>query len=106
MIIVNEVGLEEYLYSVVPSEMPVKFGLESLKVQAIAARSYAVRSLKSRGYARLGAHVDDSTSSQMYNNIQEHPVAIQAVDETRGLVPVFEDQIIDSRFFYLLWLYR
>lgn len=99
LIIVNEVGLEEYLYSVVPSEMPVKFGLESLKVQAIAARSYAVRSLKSRGYARLGAHVDDSTSSQMYNNIQEHPVAIQAVDETRGLVPVFEDQIIDSRFF-------
>ena len=31
--------MEEYLYSVVPSEMPVKFGLESLKVQAIAARS-------------------------------------------------------------------
>ena len=79
--------------------MPIKFGLESLKVQAIAARSYAVRSLKSRGYASLGAHVDDSTSSQMYNNIQEQPIAIQAVDETRGLVPVFEGEIIDARFF-------
>lgn len=99
LIIVNEVNLEEYLYSVVPSEMPIKFGLESLKVQAIAARSYAVRSLKSRGYASLGAHVDDSTSSQMYNNIQEQPIAIEAVDETRGLVPVFEGEIIDARFF-------
>jgi len=99
LIIVNEVKLEEYLYSVVPSEMPIKFGLESLKVQAIAARSYAVRSFKSRGYASLGAHVDDSTSSQMYNNIQEQPIAIEAVDETRGLVPVFEGEIIDARFF-------
>jgi len=99
LVIVNEVDLEEYLYSVVPSEMPTKFGLESLKVQAIAARSYAARSQKSRGYASLGAHVDDSTSSQMYNNIQEQPIAIQAVDETRGLVPVFEGEIIDARFF-------
>ena len=47
LVIINEVNLEEYLYSVVPSEMPVKFGLESLKVQAIAARSYAVRCFKS-----------------------------------------------------------
>ena len=97
--IINEVDLEEYLYSVVPSEMPIKFGLESLKVQAVAARAYAVRSLKSKGFASLGAHVDDSTASQMYNNIQEHPIAIQAVDQTRGLVPLYEGEIIDARFF-------
>lgn len=99
LILVNEVNLEEYLYSVVPSEMPIKFGLESLKVQAIASRSYAARSLDSTGYSSFGAHVDDSTSSQMYNNIKEYPIAIQAVDETRGLVPVFDGQIIDARFF-------
>ena len=50
--------------------MPIKFGLESLKVQAIASRSYAARSLDSTGYSSFGAHVDDSTSSQMYNNIK------------------------------------
>lgn len=97
--LINEVDLEEYLYSVVPSEMPIKFGLESLKVQAIAARSYAVRTFESTGYASLGAHVDDSTASQMYNNIEEHPIAIQAVEQTRGLVPIYEDKAIDSRFF-------
>ncbi|HZJ58569.1 MAG TPA: SpoIID/LytB domain-containing protein [Clostridia bacterium] len=97
--IINEVGLEEYLYSVVPSEMPIKFGLESLKVQAIAARSYAVRCFKSRGYASLGAHVDDSVSSQVYNNIEETPIAIQAVEETKGIIPVFGGDVIDARFF-------
>lgn len=99
LVLINEVDLESYLYSVVPSEMPIKFGLESLKVQAIAARSYAVRCLESTGYASLGAHVDDSTSSQMYNNIQEYSIAIEAVEQTRGLVPVYEDKIIDARFF-------
>ncbi|HZJ83094.1 MAG TPA: SpoIID/LytB domain-containing protein [Clostridia bacterium] len=99
LILINEVDLEEYLYSVVPSEMPVKFGLESLKVQAIAARAYAVRCFQTTGYAHLGAHVDDSTSSQVYNNIEENLTAIEAVNQTRGLVPVFEDQIVDARFF-------
>jgi Sporulation protein and related proteins len=79
-------SLEEYLYTVVPSEMPIKFGLEALKVQAIASRSYAIRCFKSEGYAAFGAHVDDSTASQVYNSIAEQPIAVQAVDETRGLV--------------------
>ncbi|NLJ40736.1 MAG: SpoIID/LytB domain-containing protein [Clostridiales bacterium] len=99
IVLINEVDMEDYLYSVVPSEMPVKFGLESLKVQAIAARSYAARCLGSTGYAGFGAHVDDSTASQVYNNIGEYLIAMQAVDETRGLVPVFQGEIIDARFF-------
>lgn len=99
LIIVNELSLEEYLYTVVPSEMPIKFGLEALKVQAIASRSYAIRCFKSEGYAPFGAHVDDSTASQVYNSIAEQPIAVQAVDETRGLVGFFGDQVIDARFF-------
>ncbi|MFS8500446.1 MAG: SpoIID/LytB domain-containing protein [Caldicoprobacter sp.] len=99
LIVVNELSLEEYLYTVVPSEMPIKFGLEALKVQAIASRSYAIRCFKSEGYAAFGAHVDDSTASQVYNSIAEQPIAIQAVDETRGLVGFFGDQVVDARFF-------
>lgn len=99
LILVNEVFLEHYLYSVVPSEMPIRFGLEALKVQAIAARSYALRCLESKGFASLGAHVDDSTASQVYNNISEHPIAVQAVQETHGLVPFIGDEIVDTRFF-------
>ena len=37
--VVNELPLEEYLYSVVPSEMPASYPLEALKAQAICART-------------------------------------------------------------------
>jgi len=39
---INVVGLEQYLYGVVPSEMPYTWAPEALKVQAVAARSYAL----------------------------------------------------------------
>ena len=41
--IVNVLEVEDYLKGVVPNEMPVYFGLEALKAQAIAARGYAYR---------------------------------------------------------------
>src|SRR5215212_3891104 len=40
---VNSVGLEQYLYGVVPSEMPASWPAEALKAQAVVARSYALR---------------------------------------------------------------
>ena len=97
--LVNEIGLEEYLYSVVPSEMPVRFGLEALKVQAVAARAYAARAILASKYRAYGAHLDDSTSSQVYNNISEQDISTHAVNDTAGIVPVYEDQIVDTRFF-------
>jgi stage II sporulation protein D len=39
---VMSIGLEEYLVGVVAGEMPVSFGAEALKAQAVAARSYAM----------------------------------------------------------------
>ena len=38
---VNVVGLEQYLYGVVPAEVPDDWGPEVLKAQSVAARSYA-----------------------------------------------------------------
>lgn len=99
VILVNEVSLEEYLYSVVPSEMPVSFGPEPLKVQSVAARSYAVASVFRSGLRNLGAHVDDSTASQVYNNIAEHAEAVSAVRATAGLIAVWEGKVIDARFY-------
>ena len=39
---INEVNMEDYLLQVLPSEMPESFGLEALKAQAVAARTYAL----------------------------------------------------------------
>lgn len=84
IIAVNEVLLEEYLYSVVPSEMPAKYPFEALKAQAICARTYAYGHMEHAGYPQYGAHVDDSTSYQVYNNILEQESTTTAVKETYG----------------------
>lgn len=97
--IINEVQLEDYLYQVVPSEMPASFGLEALKAQAVAARTYALSDYYSGRYASRGFHVDDSTLSQVYNNSAESPLHTQAVNETRGMIMMCDGQLVDARYY-------
>lgn len=99
LIIVNEVSLETYLYGVVPSEMPASYGLEALKAQAVCARSYAYRQILLNGYASYGAHVDDSVSYQVYNNLPTDDKVIQAVNETAGKVLKFQDEVAVTYYF-------
>ncbi|MCM1569328.1 MAG: SpoIID/LytB domain-containing protein [Roseburia sp.] len=82
--VVNELPMENYLYSVVPSEMPASYPREALKAQAVCARTYAYGRMLHAGYPVYGAHVDDSTSYQVYNNITEQEAATTAVKETYG----------------------
>ena len=84
LILINELPLENYLFSVVPSEMPASYPGEALKAQAICARTYAIRYLFEPGYPQYGAHVDDSVSFQVYNNLQENADTTKAVKETAG----------------------
>lgn len=84
MVIVNELSMEEYLYAVVPSEMPASYELEALKAQAVCARSYAAKQTRNYSYPQYKAHVDDSTEFQVYGNSKEQEKAIQAVNETAG----------------------
>lgn len=99
LVVVNEVLLEEYLYDVVPSEMPQNYGIEALKTQAVCARSYAYNQILYNGYAQYGAHVDDSVSYQVYHNIDTNEDATRAVKETCGEVAVYEDQVIDAYYY-------
>ncbi|MCM1102293.1 MAG: SpoIID/LytB domain-containing protein [Clostridium sp.] len=82
--VVNELSLEEYLYAVVPGEMPASYSMEALKAQAICARTYAYSHMRHAAYPAYGAHVDDSTSYQVYHNIPEQVNTTQAVKETYG----------------------
>lgn len=105
LVAVNELPLDQYLYSVVPSEMPATFGEEALKAQAVVARSYAVASILAGGYGFYGAHVEDSVMSQVYNNARENPQACAAVDATTGLVVWTGEAPADTRFFSTSWGY-
>ncbi|MCH5265557.1 MAG: SpoIID/LytB domain-containing protein [Lachnospiraceae bacterium] len=97
--LINEVSLEEYLYSVVPSEMPTEYNAEALKAQAVCARSYAVRQMTGHRLAKYGAHVDDSVSFQVYNNLREDARAIEAVNATRNQVVSYQGKTAVTYFF-------
>ena len=98
-IIVNELYLEEYLYGVLPSEMPMHFGLEALKLQAVTARSFAHVQIMENRFAHLGANLEDSVMSQVYNNVRETELATRAVNYTEGQVLMYDGRIISANFF-------
>lgn len=100
IVLVNELPLEEYLYSVVPSEMPASYPREALMAQAICARTYAYTHMQRAGYEALGAHVDDSSSYQVYNNILEQEAATAAVKATYGQLLMREDGVTPAETYY------
>jgi stage II sporulation protein D len=99
LLVVNELPLEEYLYAVIPSEMPTYYGLEALKVQAVCARSYAYKHLLANSLSQYGAHVDDSVSYQVYNNISENEDSILAVKDTYGKIIKYDGDVITAYYF-------
>ena len=98
-LVINELPLEEYLYAVVPSEMPSGWGLEASMVQAITARSFAYRQFYENRFRAYGAHIDDSVISQVYNNLPETDTAREAVRATRGMVLTYNGQVIVANYF-------
>lgn len=98
--VINELPLEEYLYSVVPSEMPASYPAEALRAQAVCARTYAYGHMLHAAYPQYGAHVDDSTAFQVYNNIAEQESATAAVKDTYGQLLCTVDGGLAETFYY------
>lgn len=99
IVVVNEVGIEDYLKKVVPSEMPSGFNLEALKCQAVCARSYAYTELSNNYYSAYGAHIDDSIQFQVYNNSQRAESTDTAVDETAGQVLSYNGGVVKTYYY-------
>ncbi|MCC3356358.1 SpoIID/LytB domain-containing protein [Bacillus sp. REN16] len=98
--LINEVDMEHYLYQVVPSEMPASFGLNALKAQAVAARTYALGDYLSDRFAKEGFFVLDSVMSQVYNNTPENAITTQAVNQTAGIIMIGQDaSLVDARYY-------
>ena len=93
---VNSVGLEGYLFGVVPSEMPNTWHPEALKAQAVAARSYALAGRKTGSWFDLYP----DTRSQVYLGIaHEKPSTTAAVQATAGQVVLYEGRLATTYFF-------
>lgn len=98
-VIVNELPIEQYLYAVIGSEMPVSYGEEALKTQAVAARSYAYSQYYKNNFHGYGANIDDSTSSQVYNNVPESEETKKAVDSTKGECITYSGNVVAPNYF-------
>ena len=99
LVLVNELYLEDYLKHVVPSEMPVSYEKEALKAQAVCARTYAYRQIQGNSYKEYGAHVDDSTRFQVYNNLETSQVSDAAVQETYGKILMYQGSPAEAFYF-------
>ncbi|MCH1913619.1 SpoIID/LytB domain-containing protein [Leptospira noguchii] len=96
-LVINVLPLEEYLLAVVPSEVPYSWPMEALKAQAICARTYAVREILNKKNALYD--VEATTNSQVYGGIEkEHPFTTKAVQDTTGVMAVFEENPIQAFF--------
>lgn len=96
--VINPVLLEDYLLSVVPSESPASWPLESLKAQALAARTYAVANWGK--HKPNGFDMKDDTSDQMYRGVvTEAPGPTEAVKATAHEVITHNGKPINALFF-------
>jgi len=94
ILVVNVLGIEKYLNSVVGSEMPTKWPIEALKAQAIASRTYA---LKQKGNKLFD--IDSTQKNQVYNGLESRTYkTIRAVKSTRSLVLTYKNKLINALF--------
>lgn len=91
--VVNELPIDQYLYSVVAVEMYTSWPLEALKSQAVASRTFVAQ----KGLQFKIAHVVDTTLSQAYYGADnETENTRRAVDETAGELILYKGKPIDA----------
>jgi stage II sporulation protein D len=92
---IDDVDLEQYLYGVVPAEMPSSWPAAALSAQAVAARSYALRSRRPTQPFDVFA----DTRSQQYNGVgAETAATTAAVRATRALAVMFGSEVAQTLF--------
>lgn len=108
-----EMDLEEYLIGVVAQEMPASFESEALKAQAMAARTYAYKRVIESDVRVKEIHpeADITTNPNIsqawisnedmrekwgfWNSISYRRKIVDAVEDTKGQVIVYQNKLID-----------
>ena len=97
MTVVNNVPVEDYLYGVVPKEMPPSWSAEALRAQSIAARTFALKNRKR--HSAEGFDLCSTAHCQVYEGMSaEMQSTTAAVNSTRGEVLFYKGAIIDALF--------
>ena len=95
---INTIDLEDYLCSVISSEMNANSPMELLKAHAVISRSWAIRAMQKPNHEGYDVCADDHC--QRYEGLRRmNERAVEAVNATRGQVLMYEDEICDCRYY-------
>ena len=94
---INTIDLEDYLCSVISSEMSANSPMELLKAHAVISRSWAIRAMEHPNHE--GFHVCADDHCQRYEGLRRlNERAVQAVRATAGQVLTYDGKICDCRY--------
>jgi SpoIID/LytB domain protein len=118
--LINEISLEDYLESVISSEMSAQAPLEFLKAQAITARSWLVAMLAKKKTVRSNPASKNENEIVVWQDVNDHmgfdvcaddhcqryqgitriisENVHTAIKDTRGLFLVYAGEICDARY--------
>ncbi len=95
---INTLDLEDYLCSVISSEMSANSPMELLKAHAVISRSWAMRAIEKPNHE--GYHVCADDHCQRYEGLRRmNERAVEAVNATRGQVLLYNDAVCDCRYY-------
>lgn len=95
--VVNHLSVEDYLYGVVPKEMPPGWPKQAIRAQAVASRTYALY-VKSKRRDKP-YDLDATTASQVYGGYSaETQASNAAVNETKGQVITYDGKLVIAYF--------
>ena len=90
--IIEETDLESYLCGVLPYEMSYSWPVEALKAQAVAARTYTLKTLEDKKVKDFDLYSD--VRSQMYKgSVKTYDSVKEAVEGTKGEVLKYKDEL-------------
>jgi stage II sporulation protein D len=115
--IIKEISLEDYVIGVVAAEMPAEFGIEALKAQSVAARTYALAHVKELGGTPCkngnGADLCDTVHCQAYMTKEERmklwskssgekywDKIKMAVEATQGQVLSYNNSLVMAPYYF------
>lgn len=97
LMVINRVEMENYLFGVLACEVNPEWPFEMLKAQAVAARCFALVQSQTKMSQDFDLYCD--TRSQVYKGMsKEHPRTNEAVKQTRGIVALYQGQVIQAVF--------
>lgn len=94
--LVNRVYIEDYLYGVLAGELSNTFPLETLKAQAVIARSYVYNRMLG---SEPNYEINDTSGDQVYKGYNSsNNNIIKAVDDTAGILLKYGSSYVNAYF--------